>query len=313
MVDTHVKRLAQRLGLTTGKTPEQIERELMRVIPRSDWVDLSHRLIQHGRRVCLARRPRCEPCSLATICPKVGVAVASPSGRERAAPAAEASRRAGRDAGRLTLGLPLPDALVYPGSTSSAVRSATRPKGLDDDHAHPRYLPDPADDLQLRVLPAQDRQGLGRAVRRRSPSCRRSQPSFVSVTYGAGGSTRERTHDLIVRIQRETNLTAVSHLTCVCHTGRSWRRSSTATPRRGSRTSWPWAATRPATMADYDRSRDAFQYAEQLVAFIRSHGRVPDPRGFGIGVAGFPEGHPGTPNRLKEMDYLKRKVDAGAD
>src|SRR5213075_2320427 len=43
------------------------------------------------------------------------------------------------------------------------------------------------------------------------------QPSFVSVTYGAGGSTRERTHDLIVRIQRETNLTAVSHLTCVCH------------------------------------------------------------------------------------------------
>ncbi|MGE3821572.1 MAG: methylenetetrahydrofolate reductase, partial [Isosphaeraceae bacterium] len=44
------------------------------------------------------------------------------------------------------------------------------------------------------------------------------QPSFVSVTYGAGGSTRERTHDLIVRIQKETNLTAVSHLTCVCHT-----------------------------------------------------------------------------------------------
>src|SRR5271163_861793 len=44
------------------------------------------------------------------------------------------------------------------------------------------------------------------------------QPSFVSVTYGAGGSTRERTHDLIVRIQRETKLTAVSHLTCVCHT-----------------------------------------------------------------------------------------------
>jgi methylenetetrahydrofolate reductase (NADPH) len=49
------------------------------------------------------------------------------------------------------------------------------------------------------------------------------------------------------------------------------------------------------------------------VAFIRSREKVPDPRGFGIGVAGFPEGHPGTPNRLLEMDYLKRKVDAGAD
>ena len=66
-------------------------------------------------------------------------------------------------------------------------------------------------------------------------------------------------------------------------------------------------------MANYERSRDAFQYAEQLVRFIRSHAAVPDSRGFGIGVAGFPEGHPTTPNRLKELDYLKRKVDAGAD
>jgi endonuclease-3 len=73
VVDTHVKRLAKRLGLSTGKTPEQIERELMKFIPRSEWVDLSHRLIQHGRRTCLARRPKCEACSLADLCPKVGV------------------------------------------------------------------------------------------------------------------------------------------------------------------------------------------------------------------------------------------------
>jgi endonuclease III len=79
VVDTHVKRLAKRLGLTNGKTPEQIERELMRVIPRGEWVDLSHRLIQHGRRVCLARRPKCEACSLSTLCPRVGVAAAVPS------------------------------------------------------------------------------------------------------------------------------------------------------------------------------------------------------------------------------------------
>jgi endonuclease III len=74
VVDTHVKRLAHRLGLTTGKTPEQIERDLMKVIPRSEWVDLSHRLIQHGRKVCLARRPRCGTCTLAGFCPKLGVA-----------------------------------------------------------------------------------------------------------------------------------------------------------------------------------------------------------------------------------------------
>ena len=73
VVDTHVKRLAKRLGLTSKTVPEQIERELMQVVPRSQWVDLSHRLIQHGRRVCVARRPRCDHCSLASICPKVGV------------------------------------------------------------------------------------------------------------------------------------------------------------------------------------------------------------------------------------------------
>jgi len=66
-------------------------------------------------------------------------------------------------------------------------------------------------------------------------------------------------------------------------------------------------------MPDYDRSRDAFRYAGDLVRFIRSWPAPPDPRGFGVGVAGFPEGHPTTPNRLKEMDYLKQKVDAGAD
>ena len=73
VVDTHVKRLAFRLGLTTRKLPEQIERDLMAVVPRSEWVDLSHRLIQHGRRICLARKPRCSECALEAICPKAGV------------------------------------------------------------------------------------------------------------------------------------------------------------------------------------------------------------------------------------------------
>lgn len=90
VVDTHVKRLAKRLGLTTGKTPEQIERDLMRLIPCSEWVDLSHRLIQHGRRICLARRPKCDACSLADLCPKVGV-IAKPG-----AAGSTSSRRKGQ-------------------------------------------------------------------------------------------------------------------------------------------------------------------------------------------------------------------------
>ena len=73
VVDTHVKRLAFRLGLTSHKLPEQIERDLMTVVPRAEWVDLSHRLIHHGRQVCLAKKPRCSQCGLERICPKNGV------------------------------------------------------------------------------------------------------------------------------------------------------------------------------------------------------------------------------------------------
>jgi methylenetetrahydrofolate reductase (NADPH) len=139
------------------------------------------------------------------------------------------------------------------------------------------------------------------------------KPSFVSVTYGAGGSTRERTHDLIVRIQRETKLTAVSHLTCVCHTEEEIAALLERYAQSSIENILALGGDPPRTMANYERSRDAFQYAEQLVRFIRSHASVSDRRGFGIGVAGFPEGHPATPNRLKELDYLKLKVDAGAD
>jgi methylenetetrahydrofolate reductase (NADPH) len=73
----------------------------------------------------------------------------------------------------------------------------------------------------------------------------------------------------------------------------------------------------PRDLQNYRKADDAFQHAADLVRFIRQfseqRGVHPDARGFGIGVAGFPEGHPATPNRLKEMDFLKAKVDAGAD
>jgi methylenetetrahydrofolate reductase (NADPH) len=134
------------------------------------------------------------------------------------------------------------------------------------------------------------------------------EPAYVSVTYGAGGSTRELTHDLVIRLQNETRLTVVSHLTCI---GASKDEIH-------------------AILADYDKNNisnimvlrgdppkgstspvhhpDGFKYAAELVAFIKKH--FPH---MGIGVAGFPEGHPETPNRLTEIEYLKAKVDAGAD
>jgi endonuclease-3 len=73
VVDTHVFRLAHRLGFAKGKNPEQVEQELMKLISREDWIDLAHILIHHGRRVCAARNPDCESCVVTSLCPKIGI------------------------------------------------------------------------------------------------------------------------------------------------------------------------------------------------------------------------------------------------
>jgi endonuclease-3 len=75
VVDTHVRRLSQRLGLTRQDDPVKIERDLMRLVPREHWNVFPHLLIQHGRRVCLARSPRCELCVLNDLCPASRVEV----------------------------------------------------------------------------------------------------------------------------------------------------------------------------------------------------------------------------------------------
>jgi len=74
VVDTHVFRLSHRLGLTRAKTPEKVEQDLVKIIPQTEWIQFSHRLIHHGRKVCSARNPHCDRCSLNAVCPKIGVA-----------------------------------------------------------------------------------------------------------------------------------------------------------------------------------------------------------------------------------------------
>ena len=69
VVDTHVARLSRRLGLSRGKNAEEIERDLMRIVPREEWILLAHLLIFHGRRICEARKPKCDLCPVATLCP----------------------------------------------------------------------------------------------------------------------------------------------------------------------------------------------------------------------------------------------------
>ncbi len=141
-------------------------------------------------------------------------------------------------------------------------------------------------------------------------------PSFVSVTYGAGGSTREQTHELVVRLNQLPRLDAIPHLTCVCHKRPEIERILERYCNAGISNILALHGDPPREMAGYDRAQDDFRYAIDLVKCIRKFNDASghcDPRGFGIGVAGFPEGHPETLNRLREMDHLKAKVEAGAD
>ncbi|MEM1422685.1 MAG: methylenetetrahydrofolate reductase [NAD(P)H] [Planctomycetota bacterium] len=145
------------------------------------------------------------------------------------------------------------------------------------------------------------------------------RPAWVSVTYGAGGGTRDLTHEIVRKIIKETTLDAMPHLTCIGHTEAEIYDILEGYVACGVSNILALGGDPPRDQPDYDRSRDAFRYASQLVEYIvqfrerHAGGAIKDPRGFGIAVAGFPEGHPGTPDRLREIDYLKAKVDAGAD
>lgn len=73
VVDTHVHRLTRRLGLTSADDPVKIERDLMEIVPKKEWIDFSHRLIWHGRKICKARKPLCEECPMNGFCPRIGL------------------------------------------------------------------------------------------------------------------------------------------------------------------------------------------------------------------------------------------------
>jgi endonuclease-3 len=78
VVDTHVKRITHLLGLTRHTLPEKVEQDLMTIVPRKEWVNFSHRLIHHGRQICIARRPKCAECPLLKLCPRIGLPPLSP-------------------------------------------------------------------------------------------------------------------------------------------------------------------------------------------------------------------------------------------
>lgn len=135
-------------------------------------------------------------------------------------------------------------------------------------------------------------------------------PDFVSITYGAGGTTRELTRDLVLQLQHSSTLHPIPHLTCIGHSTTEITEMLETYAEAGISNVLALRGDRPAGGLACEGD---YAHASALVSAIRRFRGHPDPRGFGIGVAGFPEGHPGTPNRLLEMDYLKAKVDAGSD
>lgn len=137
-------------------------------------------------------------------------------------------------------------------------------------------------------------------------------PSFVSVTYGAGGGSRELTRSVVHSIQ-EKGIPTVPHLTCVGHTEAEFEQILEGYVAAGARAVLALRGD-PPRGKEYDPSKDAFRHAAELVRFIRSwEERQHLSQRLTIGVAGFPEGHPESRNRIREMDYLKAKLDEGAD
>lgn len=133
------------------------------------------------------------------------------------------------------------------------------------------------------------------------------KPRFVSVTYGADGSTRQRTHHLVHRIQSETTLTGAPHLTCIGATREELSEIARSYWADGIRHIVALRGDPPQGSGPYQPEAGGFAYAVDLVAALK---RVAD---FEISVAAYPEGHPQAPTREFDLDNLKRKIDAGAD
>jgi methylenetetrahydrofolate reductase (NADPH) len=133
------------------------------------------------------------------------------------------------------------------------------------------------------------------------------QPSYVSVTYGAGGSTRRKTVDIVKRIKHEIGLESMAHLTCVGATREEIHSVLEELKESGMENVLPLRGDPPKGTSRFVKTEGGFGYANELVEFIR--GRYP----FCLGAACYPEGHPEAPDLKADLDNLKRKVDAGVD
>lgn len=161
--------------------------------------------------------------------------------------------------------------------------------------------------LSVEFFPTKTEEGERALFEKTIPALQAIKPGYCSVTYGAGGSTREKTLGIVERIQREHALTAMMHLTCVNSTEAELGSVLSAASAAGIRNILALRGDPPGG-GEFVKTEGGFEYSRELVAFIRKTG------GFSIATAGFPEGHIACKGgKYQDWEYLADKIQAGAD
>ena len=177
---------------------------------------------------------------------------------------------------------------------------------IRDLHAAARATGKPA--VSIEFFPPKTDEGDRNLFAKTLPALLAVKPAYCSVTYGAGGTTRDKTLTIVERIQREFDLTTMMHLTCVNATQAELAAVIADARARGVRNILALRGDPPAGAAEWTATEGGFRYSRELVAYLRQLG------GFSIGTAGFPEGHIAqTGGREVDWGFLADKVQAGAD
>jgi methylenetetrahydrofolate reductase (NADPH) len=162
--------------------------------------------------------------------------------------------------------------------------------------------------ISFEFFPTKTPEGERTLLEKTIPALSELQPDFCSVTYGAGGSTRERTLAIVDRIQRQQGLTAMAHMTCVNATRQDTESVLNQARSLGITNILALRGDPPGGIGDFQKTAGGFEYSYELVRFIK------DMDVFSIGVAGFPEGHIAqTEGKQADWRHLKHKIDQGAD
>src|SRR5260221_2065544 len=162
--------------------------------------------------------------------------------------------------------------------------------------------------ISFEFFPTKTEEGEQNLIQKTIPALLEAKPDYCSVTYGAGGGTREKTLMIVDRIQREHQLTAMAHLTCVNATREETRQVIAQIRALGVKNILALRGDPPAGTSEFKKTEGGFEFSYELVRFIR------ELDGFSIGVAGFPEGQIACRGgREVDWQYLKQKIDAGAE